>query len=81
MSLFPNTEIECREELYMVFCGKKPRIDLIKVSCDKLSDSEFSELQDFVGGNQQIATWTTNIGVMEAIDNLIVEARANGNID
>lgn len=81
MSLFPDTEIECREELYKVFCGKAPRIDLIKVSCDKLSDTEFLELQDFVGGNQQVATWTTNISVMEAIDSLILEARGNDNID
>jgi hypothetical protein len=79
MAYTKTTSLEARAELFRVFCGKTPKKSLLK-PLEQLTDSQFSELQNWVGGNQRVCVWTTNIGLMEAINSLVEEAIGNTNI-
>jgi hypothetical protein len=70
-----------KKELYKVFLDKLPREELIRKSLSDLEDNEFTELQDFVGNHQKVCNWSTNIGLMEAIEHIVDDARGNDNIN
>lgn len=73
------TAIEAKKDLFKLFCGRAPKKSLLK-PVEQLSDAEFTELQDWVGGHQKMCVWTTNIGLIEAIDALVDDAIGNANI-
>jgi hypothetical protein len=67
------------KEVYDLFLDKIPRIALLK-DPGSLTDSEFMELQNFIGDHQKVLCWSTNIGIIEAVKTIVEGARDNQNI-
>ncbi len=75
-------KIKYYKEAFSMFLTKEVPDELIHNYINEIGDNHYSPLSDFIGMSlkKPISEWTTNLGIVEAVDLIVNEAIINGNI-